>query len=306
MLKEYIDKLECIKIERGDQSIQKALDSFNCGDLNDPRSKVSQGMVSRFKDYISEDSSQFKAHDVYYIIKEKGCDEIILFFSLQASQIFSTGGIFPEDTIYLKQVYNIADTDASGYDAPPAPDVFAAQLESYPDLIEEFPHLKAYLSKTQEEIAKLLVSLSRRKECKAKDEQKSVYVDLIIPSIEMVNFCKNYNADLKWHSISSSNLGAAMFWLMILPIIEEISGKIGCTYVSLFAADVSEENSDKMHILLSYYESALSFEKKDDLCVLKPYYDWECVFLCQEIKVLSKRKDAFIAAYLSETSEDDV
>lgn len=144
-------------------------------------------------------------------------------------------------------------------------------------------------------------------ECKTLDEQNSIYVDRIIPSVEVVNFCKNLNADTKWHKSGFMlAMGATLFWYMILPIIEQVSDLIVCTYVSLFAADVDSDDQEQRGKLLAYYQNALSFENRQDLGILKPSYDWECVFLCQEIQVLSSKKENFEALYLSGVSEDDV
>ena len=101
-------------------------------------------------------------------------------------------------------------------------------------------------------------------------------------------------------------MGATLFWYMILPIIEQVSDLIGCTYVSLFAADVDSDDQEQRGKLLAYYQNALSFENRQDLGILKPSYDWKCVFLCQEIQVLSSKKENFEALYLSGVSEDDV
>lgn len=300
MLKQYIDELECIKIKRGDKSIQSALEKFNCGDPNDPRSCVSCKMVERFKKYILEDTSYPKTHDMYYVIREKNSDEIMLFFSLQASQIFLTQVISPEDISELKWAYNAANIDDTGYDRPLDPDNLKGQLGV-------FDNLESYKNKNENEFADFMSQLAKLIECKKQDVQNNIYVDRIIPSIEMVNFCKNKNADKKWRDLGFlPALGATLFWYKVLPIIEKISDTIGCTYVSIFAADVYSRDSDKRQNLLAYYQSALSFESKQELCVLKPHYDWECIFLCQEIGVLSSKKENFESLYLSAVSEDDV
>lgn len=298
MLKEYIESLECVKVRRGDKSLQNALERFNCGDPKDPRSCVAYNMVDRFKKYISDETSSF--HDLYYIIREKGNEDIILFFSLQASQIFSTKIISPEDISELKNVYEAANVDDTGYGGVPDSDSIKAQMEM-------FEELKRYKEKNPKDFDDFLQLLVQMMECKAQDKQNNLYVERIIPSVEMVNFCKNSDADRKWHENGfMPAMGATLFWYKILPIIENVGKLIGCTYVSLFAADVDLDDSDKRNNLLAYYQNALWFESKPDLCVLKPSYDWTCVFLCQEIAVLSAHKDEFEKIYLSGVSEDDV
>ena len=298
MLKQYIDGLECLRVNKGDISIQNALEKFNCGDPSDPRSSVAYNMVDRFKGYISGELPF--VHDRYYIIKEKDNDEIMLFFSLQASQIYLTQTIFPEDLSELKYAYNAANCDDYGYGSVPDPDILMAQMEM-------FENLKRYNDKNATEFTNFMRVLIKVIECKTLDKQNNIYVDRIIPSVEVVNFCKNHNADTKWRESGfMPAMGATLFWYKILPIIEQVSDLIGCTYVSLFAADVDSDDQEQRGKLLAYYRNAFSFENKQDLGALKPSYDWKCVFLCQEIKVLSSKKESFEALYLSDVSEDDV
>ena len=298
MLKQYIDGLECVRVNKGDISIQNALEKFNCGDPSDPRNSVAYNMVDRFKGYISGELPF--VHDRYYIIKEKGNDEIMLFFSLQTSQIYLTQTISPEDLSELKYAYNAANCDDYGYGSVPDPDILKAQMEM-------FENLKRYNDKNATEFTNFMQLLIKVIECKTLDKQNNIYVDRIIPSVEVVNFCKNLNADTKWRKSGfMPAMGATLFWYMILPIIEQVSDLIGCTYVSLFAADVDSDDQEQRGKLLAYYQNALSFENRQDLGILKPSYDWKCVFLCQEIQVLSSKKENFEALYLSGVSEDDV
>lgn len=42
-------------------------------------------------------------------------------------------------------------------------------------------------------------------------------------------------------------LGFGLFWEKIVPIIEEISKKVGCKYLYLFAADETQKENDKCY-----------------------------------------------------------
>ena len=167
--------------------------------------------------------------------------------------------------------------------------------------------LYGYQEKDNEELITLINSINKIRMSKKLEKQNNIYVDEIIPSIELVNFCKNHRAEQEWLKKGfKPALVPTLFWYKILPIISNVSQEIGCVYVMLFAADVSDEKNDERRKLLYYYENAYSFKVDENLCALKPYYDWECIFLCQKIKELVRKSEQFKQNYLINPSEDDV
>lgn len=304
VLEEYINNLQCITVEPGDNHILQQLESFNCGDLNNKGVQVSSTMLERLKAYIQQDSENPTIHDLYYVI----CDEedIFLFFSLQSSLVFSAQQINPDDINQLKCAYESAmQIEETGYKDEPEIIDFRNAMEMLDGF--EFLGLEKYHKMNDNELRPIMRMVGKIISYKAVEKQNNLYVDHIIPSIELVNFCKNHNAEKKW--IEKGFVPAlipTLFWYKILPIIYEVSKLIGCVYVSLFAADVSDKETDGKRTLLHYYENAYSFVENDNLCAIKPYYDWDCVFLCQEIKTLVQKADQFKKLYLSAPSQDDV
>lgn len=63
---------------------------------------------------------------------------------------------------------------------------------------------------------------------------------------------------------------------------------IGCQYVFLFAADMSEDAT-----LINYYNVALKFGQPTDISTNKPQYDLCCQFMCQGIGDLKKNQEEF-------------
>lgn len=303
-LEEYVNDLQCKKVKIGDKHILKQLESFYCGDSNKKGVQVSLTMLERLKKYIQQDSKEPQIHDLYYVI----CDEndIFLFFSLQSSLVFSAQQINPDDIHQLKCVYESArQIEKTGYREEPEILDFRNAMEMLDSF--EFLGLKKYYEMNDNELRPIMSMVGKIISYRATEKQNNLYVDQIIPSIELVNFCKNHNAEKKW--IEKGFVPAlvpTLFWYKILPIICDVSKLIGCVYVSLFAADVSDKETDGKRTLLHYYENAYSFMENDNLCAIKPYYDWECVFLCQEIKTLVQKANKFKKSYLSALSEDDV
>lgn len=303
-VEDYISGLQCKKVDIGDQSILGKLNNFDCGCPDKRTTHVSEAMLQRLKDYILQDQEHPTIHDLYYIIFDK--EDIFLFFSLQASSIFSTQQAFPNDINQLKFAFDSAmEMEKTGYRDIPEPNDFRIAMGSLEDFA--FLDLKSYLERNDEELTTLMHSISKIITIKKSEKQNNIYVDKIIPSIELVNFCKNHKAEQKWFREGfRPALVPALFWHKVLPIISNVSQEIGCVYVVIFAADVSDEKKDERRKLLYYYENAYSFKEDENLCALKPRYDWECIFLCQKIKKLVEKSEQFKRDYLSNPSEDDV
>lgn len=298
-LKEYVDKLVCRKVYPGDQEALNKLTGFECGDLKSLRTSTSdksvpEKMLDRFKGYLLSERGANDFHDLYYIIENK--NTIYLFFSLQTSQLFDTDYIHPEDVGKLCIIIR----ESKGNDEYTKDTV---DLELFKSMLTSYGF--EYYAKDDEAVIRAFGVLRKVIEAKKSDRQLNLFANSTYPCVELVNFCKNIKADQEWHDAGfMPNLGASLFWIKILPIIERVSETVGCTYVSLFAADEDLGGKEK---LISYYNQVLFFQATEKLCAVKPYYDWNCIFLWQEIRELTKRKEMFITKYLIDTnSEDDV
>ena len=301
---EFVSGLKCEKVEVGDKTILHILDSFNCGDPSKKGFCVSQAMLERLRKYILQDPNTPQIHDLYYIVYD--ANDVYLFFSLQSSLVFSTQQVSPEHIRQLKCAYDSAmDLDQTGFKENPEIDDFRNAMEMFDGF--EFLGLEKYRRMNDDELRPIIQMISTIISIKKNEKQNNLYVDQIIPSIELVNFCKNHASERKWiESGFKPALVPTLFWYIILPIIFEVSQKIGCVYVALFAADASDEETDGKRTLLHYYENAYSFVEDENLCAVKPYYDWPCCFLCQKISVLNQKANQFKQLYLSEPTEDDV
>lgn len=108
--------------------------------------------------------------------------------------------------------------------------------------------------------------------------------------VEMTHFCTDDNEKSVWKEYGFNYpLGEVMFWTKIVPIITGIQDSIGCQYVFLFAADESPDGD-----LTNYYNVELKFQKLQDVGTSKPYYDFCCEFMSQEINELRNNQEAFL------------
>ena len=109
------------------------------------------------------------------------------------------------------------------------------------------------------------------------------------PSIELVPFCTNDAMKSKWKEYHLGHtMGETLFWKFIAPKFFAVQELAGCEYVFLFAADLSEDGS-----LVNYYDVSLKFQKRLDVGTNKPFYDFCCEFMCQEVNKMKKNRELF-------------
>lgn len=114
--------------------------------------------------------------------------------------------------------------------------------------------------------------------------EKSFNVEMCHPAIELSHFCKaKENVD----TVRDIPFGVGLFWEIIVPIIIKIANTVGCKYLYLFAADMSDSTTQK---LVEYYKVNLKFKIDESLIFIKPKYDMGCRCLCQSIADLENNK----------------
>lgn len=98
------------------------------------------------------------------------------------------------------------------------------------------------------------------------------------PAVELANFAVNYTYLLNHDDMVGC--GISIFDTLIIPIIEEVSKKIGINLIYIYSLPVNK--------LVSRYKKygfkRLSLERENELHKrLKPIYDKGCIFMYQEI-----------------------
>lgn len=130
-------------------------------------------------------------------------------------------------------------------------------------------------------------------EIETEQNQKIVRVDKTHAGIELVHFCANDWARDQWNSYGlGRSMGETLFWYFVVPKILQVNRYIGCEYVYLFAADISEDGN-----LLNYYKNTLHFILPQDIGATKPQYDFWCTFMCQHLNSLKQHREEFIKTF---------
>ena len=110
------------------------------------------------------------------------------------------------------------------------------------------------------------------------------------PGVELTHFCTDDNTKKCWKEYGFRYpLGEVMFWVKIVPIITHIQSSIGCQFAFLFAADETPDG-----VLTNYYKVELKFVKLVDVGTSKPFYDFCCEFMSQEINNLREAREEFL------------
>lgn len=114
--------------------------------------------------------------------------------------------------------------------------------------------------------------------------------------LELVHFCANNTKDELWECYHLPQpRGAVIFWRFIVPIVLKVRELVGCEYLFLFAADLSNFQS-----LVEYYRDELGFADGAEMATAKPLYDLSCKFMYQEAATLEERRKEFFDHFNSE------
>ena len=285
---------------------EQILDSFVCERLsaneenesliNSFVSKRGSSLVSYFEKYGPSEDKDGKT--TYYVIKTKE-DEILMFFSLKCGALFEP--LQNEDEMrqdiqrLLTLLQAIENADGEGREADEANAILLKYQVGDRISAEDFHKLvlKKAHSKKQ-----FLEHLFNEKE---KEENEKIFrVQSTHPGIELVHLCTNDHLKEKWKNYHLGHtMGEVLYWKFIAPKFFEVQEIAGCEYAFLFAADLSEDGS-----LVNYYDVSLKFQKKQDVGTNKPFYDFCCEFMCQEVNVIRKKREEFFEDF--NIDEDDV
>lgn len=123
--------------------------------------------------------------------------------------------------------------------------------------------------------------------------ENSKNVGTTFAGVEIVHFCINEAYRKIWENTGiQQKLGTVVFWQFIVPKVLDLMEIVGCEYLFLFAADLSEDAD-----LVNYYIDNLQFVDASEHNAATPMYDFACRFLCQETCTLEERRKAFFEQF---------
>lgn len=288
--------MACITLEQREKIGQFSCERLSCRTENREllehfENKKGPGLINNLKHNAwNEDISGAVAH---YLIKFPD-GEAALYFSLKCGSLFLPldEEQLKEQVEYLKKLMQGISRDGSKHE-----DTLSMLEILRSGLDVSLDEIKKSVNRIGQKASEILIALETDK--MREQNEQIMRVRHTYPAIDFVNFCSNDLVKDRWKALGLGHpMGEVMFWQYIVPIIIDIQKYIGCQYVFLFAADISDDQT-----LINYYNVALNFERKSDVGTNKPFYDFCCEFMCQEIKCLGERRDSFFANF---NRDDDV
>lgn len=265
---QVLDSLRCERLSSNDENFRLVGDFYNT--RNDSIAEVLRNEA------FSEDEHGSVA---YYVVRHPD-GNILFFFSLKNGMLYDQH--LDEKTIsLLKKLYEYLDsldTDAELTDEE------RGIIESVKEKVRSRKGLtKAELERIPKKNAKILEDLEQEL------NENITHVGKTYSGVELVHFCANNATDELWKGLAlPHDRGTLIFWQFIVPIILKVRVLVGCEYLFLFAADISE-----YHTLLDYYRNQMGFADEGERATAKPLYDLSCKFMYMETEKLEDRRNEF-------------
>lgn len=209
-----------------------------------------------------------------YLVKDKR-DQIVLFFSIRC-------GLLYENSSYSKlndAELDFVDSVTEAYDN-----------DNQEALAGYFDYGKAVFG---DQVNNLFIIAQEKRDLKNEkkllnEKENVLNVNKCYPAIEIQHLCKN----IVYESIEETKVSICfgVFWELIVPHILELTERIGCKYIYLFAAE-KEIGSNKKQKLIQFYKNELMFSEVNGITIIKPDYDRNCYGLIQSIEDLIINKE---------------
>lgn len=226
----------------------------------------------------------------YYLVKDKDGD-ILFFFSLKCGALydeFIEGDKLRELNRFYDYIKQMSVDESISEEEK---QVFGMLLET--------TRSKRGLKK--QDVARIL---HKTKEVEAvekmfDDNLKIKNVGKTYAGVELVHFCANDGKRDKWAGYGlHQKMGTVVFWNFVVPIVQDVMKHVGCEYLYLFAADMTEDEE-----LVKYYKTNMNFRDSVSHNTAIPLYDFACKFMCQETKGLSQAQAHFFDSFNEDRGE---
>ena len=268
-VKKYFDSFKCELLTSKEQN-KDDIKSFSSNIQN------STSLEEYLKNDAWKDDQDGKTRT--YIIRDPENNKIVLYFSIKCGLVFSTDEI---DDKYQQLRDDEKELVNDLVDMLSQNQKIDDTYEEYKSIYPNLTYLKAL---AQERKRRKIGFIDM-------DDNNNIYkVDKCYSAIELQYLCRCDDFNIPYET--ECPLGFGLFWQIIVPKIVDISEKIGCEYLYLFAADHSENKEDKK--LIKHYKEALMFgELSDyDIILLKPNDNKNCLGLAQPINSLLVCRDS--------------
>lgn len=271
---EQLNLLDSLHCERFSSDIR------NLRDIENFYNRRNDQLVEPLRNEAYQDDEEGRI--AYYLVKHTS-GKILFYFSLKCGLLYDR---FINNDEKLKSLKNLL---ACFMDLKNDPSTSEEDKETIDSIFEKLRTRKGF---TKADVAKI-----KKKKGNAIEEIEKEFTDEVrrvgetYAGIEIVQFCANDDDECRklWRDFKfDQKLGVTVFWHFIVPVILDTMKLIGCQYLFLFAADLSEDEE-----LINYYRNYLKFEDSLGRGTAIPLYDDMCKFMYQETNGLKEKQAEF-------------
>ncbi len=210
----------------------------------------------------------------YYVVKD-GEDNILFFFSLKCGLLydeFIEGDRLKEMQSFYAQILQICKDETLSEEDRLAANSLLEKVRTKKGVKKEDVAMALHMPVDSDEFDKIFGKNLKN-------------VGKTFPGVEIVHFCANDEYRHVWSDLQiPMKLGSYIFGRFLVPIVLNLTKLVGCEYLFLFAADLTEDEE-----LIKYYQT-LGFELADEHCAAIPIYDFTCKFMSQKVSELEEYK----------------
>ena len=262
-----LESLCCERLSSNEDNFQLVDDFYN---------GRNPSIVQTLQNEAFEDDLQHRI--AYYVVKDAN-GHILFYFSLKCGLLydeFLEGDRLLDMKAFYEHIFQLSkDPSLNGTDK-----------EAIEALLEK--------ARTKKGLKKMEVARALRLSPDSAEISKifgdnNKNVGKTFAGVEIVHCCVNDAYRTIWDRTGiQQKLGTVVFWQFIVPKVLELMKIVGCEYLFLFAADLSEDAD-----LVNYYIDNLQFADANEHNAATPMYDFACRFLCQKTCTLEERRNAF-------------
>lgn len=252
-----------------------------------------------------------------FLVKDKETGQIAFYFAINCGILFEELNIvrLKEGEIsafnrYVTATQRMKQKNMNNEEMESVNKEYEIALGELWEAVEDSDRVSFLLQQAEEKVQK---KEEKSEALSDTDEEKHTQpVQETFPAIDIKFLCRN--AEYKPKIELDFKLGVFVFWEIIVPHLLEISEKVGCKYIYLFAADNSENIADEkeeiipwsqgydpyeeeiekesnVRSLVSYYINELKFKYVTNYKILKPHFERTCYTLVQEVDMLQNNRE---------------
>lgn len=264
---------------------QKIVDSLKCERLSDNLDNIRlvEDFVNSRNDFIAQTlrNEAFREDEdnivAYYVVKDSS-NNILFYFSLKCGQLYDEF-IEGEGLKMLNKFYQLVVTRQKDENISEAD---RKELEQIVEL------LRTKKGVQRKQVAKVLNKNTNDIDFDKLFRPGQHNVGKTYSGVELMHFCANDQYHSDWALKDIKPLGAVIFWQFIVPQVINIMEIVGCEYLFLFAADLTDDE-----YLVNYYREHLGFTDRIEHIAAMPLYDLNCKFMFQKTVDLKERRSIF-------------